>query len=483
MRLVELALQAERARDLRAHFLRFRRRRRPLRELRAKALFGHRGLVEVPERVERGRERRAWRRGGGSRHGERSRAGGDGERRRSFSSGTEGGAARPGADEARPRSRPCAGRAGIVDGACAASTRRVAATGGGSARLPLVAPRGRPRGSRRVRRAPSRCSRRGRAGCTARIPCTARAAPCACASRRPTIASTGHASMHSVQPMHAASSMRATQASQSPGSVERMRRPVSRERRDERVPAGRAAIDRAPAATPRRRRHPSCRSAALRLRNRVDRVGARASQRDLTGMRERLLALRCRAAAAWCDRRAPLSLPRVRPALFPPRRPSSTGRSCAVSPRGSARSLLALAGWKVVLAQPVPARCVVIFYPHTSNWDTVDRPLPQIHDGPRLPLRRQGLALPRAVPGAAARALGRRPGQSARADRVHRADGRRSSGATRSSASRSRPRARAAGPNSGSRASTTSRARPTCRWRSATSTIRRARSASAAISS
>jgi 1-acyl-sn-glycerol-3-phosphate acyltransferase len=33
-------------------------------------------------------------------------------------------------------------------------------------------------------------------------------------------------------------------------------------------------------------------------------------------------------------------------------------------------TLLAAAGWKVVLAQPVPARCVVIFYPHTSNWDT-----------------------------------------------------------------------------------------------------------------
>ena len=33
--------------------------------------------------------------------------------------------------------------------------------------------------------------------------------------------------------------------------------------------------------------------------------------------------------------------------------------------------LLSAAGWKVVLAQPVPERCVVIFYPHTSNWDTV----------------------------------------------------------------------------------------------------------------
>ena len=32
--------------------------------------------------------------------------------------------------------------------------------------------------------------------------------------------------------------------------------------------------------------------------------------------------------------------------------------------------LLRVARWKVVLARPVPARCVVIFYPHTSNWDT-----------------------------------------------------------------------------------------------------------------
>jgi len=31
--------------------------------------------------------------------------------------------------------------------------------------------------------------------------------------------------------------------------------------------------------------------------------------------------------------------------------------------------LLAARGWRVVLAQPVPLRCVVIFYPHTSNWD------------------------------------------------------------------------------------------------------------------
>jgi len=29
------------------------------------------------------------------------------------------------------------------------------------------------------------------------------------------------------------------------------------------------------------------------------------------------------------------------------------------------------AGWSIRLREPVPKRCVVIFYPHTSNWDTV----------------------------------------------------------------------------------------------------------------
>ena len=33
--------------------------------------------------------------------------------------------------------------------------------------------------------------------------------------------------------------------------------------------------------------------------------------------------------------------------------------------------MLRSAGWTVRLAQPVPARCVAIFYPHTSNWDTL----------------------------------------------------------------------------------------------------------------
>ena len=31
--------------------------------------------------------------------------------------------------------------------------------------------------------------------------------------------------------------------------------------------------------------------------------------------------------------------------------------------------MLRALGWRVVLAQPVPLRCVVVIYPHTSNWD------------------------------------------------------------------------------------------------------------------
>jgi 1-acyl-sn-glycerol-3-phosphate acyltransferase len=34
-----------------------------------------------------------------------------------------------------------------------------------------------------------------------------------------------------------------------------------------------------------------------------------------------------------------------------------------------AACVLRIVGWRVVLAQPVPMRCVVVFYPHTSNWD------------------------------------------------------------------------------------------------------------------
>ena len=39
-------------------------------------------------------------------------------------------------------------------------------------------------------------------------------------------------------------------------------------------------------------------------------------------------------------------------------------------PRLAAWTLRA-AGWKIRLARPVPQRCVAIFYPHTSNWDTI----------------------------------------------------------------------------------------------------------------
>jgi 1-acyl-sn-glycerol-3-phosphate acyltransferase len=31
--------------------------------------------------------------------------------------------------------------------------------------------------------------------------------------------------------------------------------------------------------------------------------------------------------------------------------------------------MLALAGWRVVIDPALPARCVIVFYPHTSNWD------------------------------------------------------------------------------------------------------------------
>jgi 1-acyl-sn-glycerol-3-phosphate acyltransferase len=31
--------------------------------------------------------------------------------------------------------------------------------------------------------------------------------------------------------------------------------------------------------------------------------------------------------------------------------------------------LLRVLGWRVVLATPVPMKCVIVFYPHTSNWD------------------------------------------------------------------------------------------------------------------
>ena len=34
-----------------------------------------------------------------------------------------------------------------------------------------------------------------------------------------------------------------------------------------------------------------------------------------------------------------------------------------------AKLALQLAGWRVVLADPMPDKCVIVMYPHTSNWD------------------------------------------------------------------------------------------------------------------
>ena len=31
--------------------------------------------------------------------------------------------------------------------------------------------------------------------------------------------------------------------------------------------------------------------------------------------------------------------------------------------------LVKLAGWRVVVADPMPDKCVIVMYPHTSNWD------------------------------------------------------------------------------------------------------------------
>lgn len=31
--------------------------------------------------------------------------------------------------------------------------------------------------------------------------------------------------------------------------------------------------------------------------------------------------------------------------------------------------LLRMVDWRVTLATPVPMKCVIVFYPHTSNWD------------------------------------------------------------------------------------------------------------------
>jgi 1-acyl-sn-glycerol-3-phosphate acyltransferase len=38
---------------------------------------------------------------------------------------------------------------------------------------------------------------------------------------------------------------------------------------------------------------------------------------------------------------------------------------------GLAGLLLHLLGWKLIFAQPLPPKCLIVVYPHTSNWDFV----------------------------------------------------------------------------------------------------------------
>jgi len=42
-----------------------------------------------------------------------------------------------------------------------------------------------------------------------------------------------------------------------------------------------------------------------------------------------------------------------------------------VNPATSVRRLLALWGWRVAITPPPAPRCVIVVYPHTSNWDFV----------------------------------------------------------------------------------------------------------------
>lgn len=36
-----------------------------------------------------------------------------------------------------------------------------------------------------------------------------------------------------------------------------------------------------------------------------------------------------------------------------------------------AASAIRLAGWRIEVAEPMPEKCVIVMYPHTSNWDFV----------------------------------------------------------------------------------------------------------------
>ena len=52
--------------------------------------------------------------------------------------------------------------------------------------------------------------------------------------------------------------------------------------------------------------------------------------------------------------------------------PAFDGPSAGASPRARlAAKALAFCGWRTVIVEPVPEKAVIIFYPHTSNWDFV----------------------------------------------------------------------------------------------------------------
>ncbi len=163
-----------------------RRVGRPLRELGAESLLGHRGLGEVPMRVERGGKcvRRLRARGRG--HGERADEREQGSQRHHFVP----------APVAARRARARASAAATAACRCTRSSsmprtarqprapRRPLPRADDCDRRIALAPRSRRARSTRGRPVPSRCNRRGRAERTGHTRCTGPAARCACVSPR-----------------------------------------------------------------------------------------------------------------------------------------------------------------------------------------------------------------------------------------------------------------------------------------------------------
>ena len=406
---------------------------RPLRELGAKALLGHRGLVEVPLRVERRRERvaRLRRRRKSSWRG--SRAGAEQseaqpriicDRRRKPRGGRERG-------RAPRRPRPAAARCSSV----------------GAERVAPVVPRvramrwlratWRSRAARASSPAPRAAGGQHRdavdgAGRDAQLAAGAQRRQHRVHALRRADDRVDRARVDAQRAADARSPRRCARRRARPGSPQlrssAMRRATGerRERRDQRVAAGRAAIDRRARGDGFRVRTASVVAAApaLRLRqHRVDRVGERCEVGESRRGFYRALpnAMRVSHGADPCVARWFARLPRRGPCTLCARasslRPVSARHPPAPAPvierplvRGFAAwlgaTLLPLAGWKVVLAQPVPERCVVIFYPHTTNWDTPIGLCLKFMTGLSVPLRGQGFAVPGAAPGTAAACAG-----------------------------------------------------------------------------